>query len=268
MIKHLSTLVVLLVLLLPGCKGSGAQGEKLAEVNGEVLYLDAFKASLTEDGLASLSAEQKRRYTEDWVNLTLLAQTAEERKLDQDPAVKERMSYAMKKVKANALIAERLQQTKISEDQLFSYFRIHQADFQQPILAYNIQRIALPDKLSAENVYQQINQGMDFAQAVRRYSTEDLRAQNGMMGFVEPFSADSLFWKAAEEIPLLEAGLVSKNDLWYVLRYTETKESIHEPSFEDHRTEIKSRILKEKQNEIYLELLREIKSKNKQIYYY
>lgn len=268
MIKYLWTLLILLVLLLPGCKGGAAQGKKLAEVNGEVLYLDAFKASLSEGGFESLSPEQKRRYTEDWVNLTLLAQVAQERKLDQDPGVKERISYAQKKVKANALISERLQQTQISEDQLFSYFRIHQAEFQQPMLAYRIQRIALPDKLSAENVYQQINQGMDFTQAVRRYSTEDLRAQNGMMGFVEPFSADSLFWKAAEEISINEAGLVSKNDLWYVLRYTETQESIHEPSFEDHRAEIKSRILKEKQNEVYLELLREIKSTNKQIYYY
>ncbi|MDD4276624.1 MAG: peptidylprolyl isomerase [Candidatus Cloacimonetes bacterium] len=268
MIKYLSSLLVLMVLLLPGCKGGSAQGEKLAEVNGEVLYLDAFGATLNGDGFASLSPEQKRRYTEDWVNLTLLAQAADEQKLDQDPALKERISYAQKKVKANALIAQRLQQTIISEDQLFSYFRIHQADFQQPMLAYRIQRIALPDKLSAENVFQQIKQGLDFVQAVRRYSTEDLRAQNGIMGFVEPFSADSLFWKAAEEIPINEAGLVSKNDAWYVFRYTETKESIHEPSFEDHRAEIKSRILKEKQNEIYLELLREIKSTNKQIYYY
>ncbi|MCB5261605.1 MAG: hypothetical protein LHW64_05720 [Candidatus Cloacimonetes bacterium] len=268
MIKHLISLFILLILLLSGCKSGGAQAEKLAEVNGEVLYLESFKAILSEDGLAGLTPEQKRRFTEDWVNLTLLAQSADEQKLDQDPAVKERLAYAQKKVKANALISARLQQTKISEDQLFSYFRIHQVDFQRPMLAYSIQRIALPDKLSAENVFQQINQGLDFVQALRRYSTEDLRAQNGMMGFVEPISADSLFWKAAQGLESMELGIVSQKDLWYVFRYTESKESVHEPSFEDHRAEIKDRILKEKQSEIYQELLREIKSKNKQIYYY
>lgn len=268
MIKYLSSLFVLIVLLLPGCKGGSSHSPKLAEVNGEVLYLDSFEASLTQEGLKSLSPEQKRRYTEDWVNLTLLAQAAEELKLDQDPAVIERTLYAQKKVKANALISQRLQQTKISEDQLFSYFRIHQAEFQKPMLAYQIQRIALPDKLSAENVFQQINQGMDFTQAVRRYSTEDLRAQNGMMGFVEPVSADSLFWQAAEELESMQAGILAKNDVWYIFRHTQTKESVYEPSYEDHRAEIKSRILKEKQSEIYQELLREIKSQNKKIYYY
>lgn len=268
MIKYLSSLFFLIVLLLVGCKGGAAQGKKLAEVNGEVLYLDSFRASLTKDALKSLTPEQKRRYTEDWVNLTLLAQTADDRKLDKDPAVKERLVHAQKKVKANALIAERLHQTQVSEDQLFSYFRIHQTDFQKPMLAYNVQRIALPDKLSAENVLMQVNEGMDFVQAIRRYSSEDLRAQNGMMGYVEPVSADSLFWKAAEELAIMQAGIVSKNDVWYVFRYTETKESVHEPSFEDHRAEIKSRILKEKQSEIYQDLLREIKSKNNQIYYY
>lgn len=268
MIKQLSTLLILMVLLLAGCKGGSSQSAKLAEVNGELLYLDAFRATLTDGDLESLSPEQKRRYTEDWVNLTLLAQAADDQKLNQDPAVKERISYAQKKVKANALISKRLQETRISEDQLFSYFRIHQAEFQKPMLAYNIQRIALPDKLSAENVLQQINQGMDFAVAVKRYSTEDLRAQNGRMGFVEPISEDSLFWQGAQEMESMIAGILSKNDLWYVFRYTETKESEHEPNFEDHRAEIKSRILSEKQNEIYLELLREIKSKNNQIYYY
>ncbi|MDD3533243.1 MAG: peptidylprolyl isomerase [Candidatus Cloacimonetes bacterium] len=268
MIKYLASLFVLLALLTFGCKGGSSDSPKLAEVNGEVLYLDSFKASLSEDGWENLSPEQKRRYIEDWVNLTLLAQAADEMKLDQDPAVKERMAYAKKKVKANALIPQRLHQTRISEDQLFSYFRIHQADFQRPLLAYQIQRIALPDKLSAENVFQQINQGLDFAQAVRRYSTEDLRSKNGTMGFVEPDSADSLFWKAATELDIMEADVLSQNGAWYVFRYTETKDSEYEPSYEDHRAEIKSRIIKEKQNEIYQELLREIKSQNKQIYYY
>ncbi len=43
-----------------------------------------------------------------WVNLTLLSQYADSKGLDKDKAVKQKISYATKKVKANALIAKRL----------------------------------------------------------------------------------------------------------------------------------------------------------------
>jgi peptidyl-prolyl cis-trans isomerase C len=269
MIKYLAPLLLLtLMLLLLCCKSNSGDTGYLAEVNGEVLDMQSFRAIIGDAAWGQLRPEQKRRYVEDWVNLTLLAQTADAQKLDQDPVVKERISYAKKKVKANALIAAELSEIKISEDQLFSYFRIHQADFQKAILTYKIQRIGLPDKLSAENVYQQINQGMDFGTALRRYSIDDLRAQNGVMGFVEPSSTDSIFWQAARALAPMQPAIVASDAKWYVFRYTESQESDKEASFEDHRDEIKQRIIEEKQEDVYQQLLRQIKSQNHEIYYY
>lgn len=262
------TLALILILMLAFACKKEPKGTILAEVNGEVLQLEAFVSTLGDGEWDSLDSATRRRYVEDWVNLTLLAQAAEKAKLDQDPAIKERISYASKKVKANALIADHLAQMRISEDQLFSYFRVHQAEFRKPALMYQIQRIALPDKLTAENVLQQITQGMDFEAALRRYSTENLRQSGGNMGFVESTSQDSVFWLAARNLELNHPGLLTKDDLWYVFRYTDTQESERDASFEEHRAEIRRKILFEKQEEVYRNLLREIKSQNNEIYYY
>lgn len=270
MIKPVFISCLLLLLLLSGCNSNSNSDEDqyLAEVNGEVLSLKTFKAIVGEEAWENLRPEQKRRYVEDWVNLTLLAQAAEAQQLDRDPIVKERISYAQKKVKANALIAANLAKINISEDQLFSYFKIHQNDFRKAIMTYEIQRIALPDKLTAEKILQRINQGLDFNIAQKRYSIDELRSQNGMMGYVEPASADSLFWQTASKLEPLHPALVKNNEVWYIIRYTDSKQGDYQPSFEAHREEIKQRIITEKQEEIYQELLKEIKSQNNKIYYY
>ncbi len=185
-----------------------------------------------------------------------------------DLGLQQRINYAVKKVKANALIARRLADIKVSEDQLFSYFRIHQAEFSKPALTYKIQRIQLADKLSAERVLNQLNQGMDFGSAVTKYSSEPLKDKAGILGFVSSSSADSVFWFAARDLKINEASLINKDQFWFVFRYTETKESGTEANFEDFRSDIKRRIILEKQEEVYQNLLREIKSGKNEIYYY
>ncbi|HPF08592.1 MAG TPA: peptidylprolyl isomerase [Candidatus Cloacimonadota bacterium] len=265
---------VLLLLILAGiffvsaCNKNQDTSAKLAEVNGEVLTLDAFKSTFGVEEWDSLSPETRKRYVEDWVNLTLLAQETRSRGLDKELAMQQRISYATKKVKANALISASLAKLQISEDQLFSYFRIHQAEFLKPVMLYKIERIKLQDKISAENVLQQLNAGMSFAQAVRQHSIEALRNQGGSMGFVAPGSPDSLFWQSANTLQASQYGVLSVEDAWYVIRYTETKDGESDANFEDHRAEIKRRIILERQEEVYQNLLREIKAKQQNIYYY
>ena len=260
--KSIILILAALGLLFTACDKARDSSAKLAEVNGEVLTLEAFKSTFGVEEWDSLSIDLRKQYVEDWVNLTLLAQHAEKLDLDKQPALQQKISYATKKVKANALIASSLDELKISEDQLFSYFRIHQADFLKPVVLYNIERIMLNDKISAENVLQQLNGGMNFPLAVRQHSTEALRYRGGSMGFVAPDS------QCADNLDPDEFGILSVNNAWYVIRYIQTKDGDSAANFEDHRAEIKRRIILEKQEEVYQKLLREVKAGEQSIYYY
>lgn len=260
--------IILLIIALSGCDKKEEKGIALASVNDETLYLENFKATFGVGEWDSLSPELRKKYIEDWVNLSILAQYADEQDIHKDRAVRQRILYAAKKTKANALIAKRLAEVQVSEDQLFNYFRLHQGEFQKNAEEFSIQRIALADKISAENVLGQLNRGMAFNEAVQRYSTEELKNRNGMMGFVTAASADSSFWLAARNLSENGIGIVSKDQAWFVFRIAEKRTSAQEANFEDYRAELKRKIILEKQDEVYHDLLREIKSRTNKIYYY
>ncbi|MDY0151215.1 MAG: peptidylprolyl isomerase [Candidatus Cloacimonas sp.] len=266
--KKTLLLSLLFLLAIMACHKKEEKGIALASVNAETLYLENFKATFGVGEWDSLTPNLRKKYIEDWVNLSILAQYADEQGLSKERAVRQRMIYAAKKVKANALIARKLAEVQVSEDQLFNYFRVHQGEFQKNAEEYSIQRIALPDKINAENVLGQLNRGMVFSEAVQHYSTEELKSKAGMMGFVAAASADSSFWLAARNLPENGFGIVSKDQLWYVFRITEHRISAQEANFEDYRADIKRKILLEKQDEVYNDLLREIKSRTDKIYYY
>lgn len=261
-------LILIALILLFACTKKEEKGVALAQVDKEILYLDDFKSTFAVEEWEKLSPETRKKYIEDWVNLTLLAHYADKQGLDKDKAVKQKINYAAKKVKANALIAKGLSEIEVSEDQLFNYFRLHQAEFQKNAVEYNIQRISLMDKISAENVLQQLNQGMSFAEAVQRYSTEELKNRGGFMGMVSASGPDSLFWLKARELKENEFGLVYKEPMWYVFRVLESKITPQEANFEDYREEIKRKVLLEKQDQVYQELIKTIKSQTSEIYYY
>lgn len=266
--RYKLALLILAILCLSSCHKKEEKGIALAQVGDEVLYLEDFKASFGVSEWDALSADQRKKYIEDWVNLTVLAHYADEHDVSKDNAVKQRIQYAAKKVKANAMIAKRLAEVQVSEDQLFNYFRIHQGEFQKTAEVYSIQRIALADKISAEKVLGQISQGMNFTEAVQRYSTEELKSKNGMMGFVSSAGADSTFWLAARNIPESGLGIVSSNQQWFVFRIAEKRDSSQEANFEDYRADIKRKIIMEKQDQVYQDLLKEVKSRMDKIYYY
>lgn len=266
--KYLSWFLIALALLSTSCHRNEQKGVALAQVNNEVLYLNDFKATLGIDNWDSLSPTERKKYVEDWVNLTLLAQYADQEKLSGQVSVRQRIAYAAKKVKANAVIGNRLAQIQVSEDQLFNYFRLHQAEFQKNTVEYALQRIACNDKISAETVLSQLGQGMNFNDAVNRYSIEDLKASGGRMGFVTSSSPDSSFWLAARDLGEGQTGIVNKDQLWYVFRILETRETAKEANFEDYRQDIRRKIILEKQDQVYQDILREIKSGKNEIYYY
>ncbi|MDD4308810.1 MAG: peptidylprolyl isomerase [Candidatus Cloacimonetes bacterium] len=263
--------IFMLMVLLVGfsaCKKKQEKGISLAQVNEEILYLEDFKSTFGVGDWDNLSPEQRKKFIEDWVNLTVLAQYADEQGLHKDRAVQQKIFYAAKKVKANTLISKRLAEIQVSEDQMFNYFRLHQGEFQKNAVEYNIQRIALSDKISAENVLAQLSRGMSFNEAVNRYSTEELKYKAGMMGFVSAATGDSTFWLAARNLKENETGIVNKDQLWFVFRIESSRVTTMEANFEDYRADIKRKIILEKQDQVYQDLLRETKSRTEKIYYY
>ncbi|HNX36960.1 MAG TPA: hypothetical protein PKI15_01250 [Candidatus Cloacimonadota bacterium] len=267
--RYLIFLLILVPLLVVSCKKDKADRSPiLAQVNDEVLTEAGFRTLFTDEEWKTLDAAKKKKYIEDWVNLTLISQEVDAQKLTSTPALKMRMEFAVKKVKANALISKRLAEIKVNDDELFNYFRIHRAEFENNLTDYSIQRILLNDKHTASDVLAKLKGGLDFDEAVNLYSQEPLKESKGMMGFVSKAGTDSLFWRACSGMEPNTPSLTNIGDKWYVFRITETRVGDGEANFEDYRELIRRKIVAEKEEEVYLELLKELKTKTDKIYYY
>lgn len=266
--KKYIILLVLLTALLLSCKKARDESPILAQVGEEVLTEAAFNSLFSKAELDSLSTEVRRKYIEDWVNLTVLAQEADLQELSETPALRARLEFARKKVKANALIGQRLASIRVSEDELFNYFRVHQGEFESNLKEYSLQRILIHDKTTAELILGRLSSGLAFEEAVRNYSLEELKSNAGLMGWVSKAGADSSLWTAANGLALNVPALYNQGANWYVFRIVDERLGAQEANFEDYKTEIRHRIIAEKEEQVYLELVRELKARNDKIYYY
>ncbi|NLW18499.1 MAG: hypothetical protein GXY81_02290 [Candidatus Cloacimonetes bacterium] len=270
--RRLGLLLLLVLLFLAGCgkKDSDAdQLSPLAEVEGDIMYQEAFRALFTDEQWDSMGPEERKKEIENWVNLTLLAKEADELELNKDPAVRLRADFAQKKIKANALISQRLASINIGEEELFNYYRVHQNEFQGKLMEYDIQRLLCRDPASAAAILSKLREeGYDFDQAVAEYSQETLREQQGRMGFVTAEGPDSLFWRAAHELALNTPGMVNVNGRTYILRSLQQREGTQDANFGEYRNEIRTILIKERRQQVYDNLIRELKKKYPKIYYY
>ncbi|MCB5225107.1 MAG: hypothetical protein WCY21_07610 [Candidatus Cloacimonadaceae bacterium] len=264
--------VLILFLLFAGCTKKGDNPEKLtplAEVDGDFMYQEAFRGLFTDEQWNEMSPEQRKREIENWVSLTLMAKEADALNLDKDPAVQLRMDFAKKKIKANALISQRLASINIGEEELFNYYRVHQNEFQGKLMEYDIQRLLCGDSATATLILNKIrDDGYDFNLAVTEYSQESLREQQGRMGFVTSDGPDSLFWRAAHELGINTAGTVNVNGKTYILRSLQQREGSQDANFGEYRNEIRAILIKERRQQVYDNLIRELKKKYPKIYYY
>jgi parvulin-like peptidyl-prolyl isomerase len=88
------------------------------------------------------------------------------------------------------------------------------------------------------------------------------------MGYVTANGPDSLFWRAVHGLKKDEPGRLATADGVYLLRYINQREGSQEANFEDYKGEIRAILLAEKLNQVYEDLLRELKAKDNKIYYY
>ncbi len=260
--------VLITICGLISCQRSTGESKKLAQVGNEILYEADFKANFSSDEWQNLSAENRKKYIEQWVNITLMAQEAEKMGFNKEEAIKQRIEYASKKILANALIASRMAELRISEDDMFNYYRLHLGEFQKPIQEYKIQRIFVYDRNKIDRIKMEIRSGLAFGTAVGIYSEERLRDTGGFMGFVTNTGIDSVFWDVARNLKQGELGLVERDEGYYIIRQYEERSAVGEAGFEMFKDEIRKRILQERRQEVYEDLLLELKKINSKIYYY
>ncbi len=253
-------LLLLVTVILFGCQHAG-KASIVAQVNNETLSMSDFQSMFSKTEWDEMNIGQKREFIHQWIDLTLLAQTAKEMKLENSNQVQEKIKLAEKKVLTNAVIAEKLKSIQVSEEELFNYYRIHMGEFNQAGKILKVQRIYLQDRTKVDEVMVELRKGMNFADAAKAYSQESLGQNGGYAGMVTVSDSVKTFWNALQNLKVYEIAIIPVNEGYYLARSYEETLGTGTPTFDTLREEIRQRVLKEKRQQIYDDLLRNLKSK-------
>lgn len=260
--KWLGLIISLIILF--GCNPDEVV-DIVAQVNEDTLSLDELKSPFSVEEWALKSTKEKKELAQDWINLTVLAQAADQRQISETSQLKFRIENSSKTIKANALIAQEFSEIKVTENDLFEYFKLHQNRYKTSYPEYKIQRIFTEDVETTNLVLEEIKNGLKFTDAAKQYSKEAAGDNGGYIGFVGEKDLDPLMWKKITELKEWRYDRVNTATGFYIVRHYQSKNVIIDKKFSEVKYEIKKEVLAEKRKSIYNKLVDKMRQQTENI---
>ncbi|MCF7911015.1 MAG: peptidyl-prolyl cis-trans isomerase [Candidatus Cloacimonetes bacterium] len=250
--------ILLFLVLLPGCERKLEEREYLAKVNEETLSQEEFEASFSEDEWQEMSRKEKEQHLQEWVNLTALAQKCDMEKLSEVGVIRARINSAVKKIKANTVIANHLNNIKITEEELFNYYQLHKREYLKEIREYKYQRIVISDETAFRAAIEELKSEKKFKEVAKDYSETSEGSTGGYMGFASKGDMEAEVWNTLEGLEQYRWKSVQIADKYYLLRWYEKREASIEKNYAELKESLRTELLKEKQDDEYQEIMKDI----------
>jgi len=253
---------ILLTVIITSCDlaNTSKSFTVLAKVDDDILTLEEMRETFGASNWERMKTETQKEHINQWINMTLIANLAkQDEEISSNPAVKFTAKNAEKKIYTNAIIAKRLNAMKITEEELYNYYRLHQAEFVQSSREFKVQRMFFRTEEEMRRVRAMLDaRQVRFNGATEQFSQEPIGRNGGYMnGFVTQAGPDSLLWKELNKREKWAEVNMRYEGGWIIARYYDDREGSHNRSFFDVKEEIEKKMKAEKQNDLYNQILRE-----------
>ncbi|MBW1947560.1 MAG: peptidylprolyl isomerase [Deltaproteobacteria bacterium] len=269
--------------LIFGLYGSTFASEKkeniLAQVGPYKLTLEKFENQIQslppQLQMALLrNPHLKEQFLDRWVDITLIAQEARDRKLDQDPEVQAKIEDIMNAVLAQEFLHREMDgKVRITDDEIETYYKGHKDEFTSPesVKASHI-LLKVPkgadDKAweeaesKAEDIKKKLENGEDFAKLAKKYSDDPgSRDKGGDLGFFTKGRMVPEFESAAFSLKPGELSDPVKTEFGYHIIEVKEKKAASTKTLQAVQAQIRQRLQKEKQQQLQDELIKKLKVK-------
>lgn len=158
------------------------------------------------------------------INDPLAALEARARKYNEDPDIAEMIAKYREVMMENALFKGHvLKDVTVSDDEIAKYYNEHKGEFVDPEQRH-VAHILVPTEKAANEIYEKLKGGADFAPLARKYSKDaETALYDGKLGWITEEKVPPSF----REVLTLEAGAISrpiKSDHgWHVIQVSEIK---------------------------------------------
>lgn len=145
---------------------------------------------------------------------------------------------------------------EITDEDVKAYFEENKETFDTPEQV-NARHILVKEEKLANDLHKQLKDGADFAELAKEHSTDGSAAMGGDLGF---FPRGEMVPEFEDKAFSMEVGEISepvKSDFGFHIVEVLEKEDAKEASFDEHKEEIKEKMLEEKMQTEYVAWLEE-----------
>lgn len=254
-LKHI-TLAVAAALILAGCQqdkpsvtaaAPATNVEAVAYVNGEPISKQMFEFHLerrTNGQPALASTEDREALLKELIDLTLLAQEAQQRGLADQEAVAARLQNLRSAVLAQAAVEDMLEEEP-DDAAIQAEYEKHFGAEQG--LEYHARHILVDNQETAEKLIAQLDVGDDFEQLAEEHSSDPTGPNGGDLGW---FQAEQMVPAFSDAVEALEPGSYTKEPVqtqfgWHIIQLEESR-PVAPPPLEEVRQQLVALIAQER----------------------
>jgi peptidyl-prolyl cis-trans isomerase C len=258
---------------------SDEKGNILAQVGPYKLTLEEFETQIQslppQLQMALLRNPQlKEQFLDRWVDITLIAQEARDKKLDQDPKIQAKIEDIMNAVLAQEFLQREIEgKVKITDDEIETYYKGHKEEFTNPesVKARHI-LLKVPEgadekawkeaESKAKDIKEKLKNGEDFAELAKKYSDDPgSKDKGGDLGFFTKGRMVPEFESAAFSLKPGELSDPVKTNFGYHIIEVQEKKAASTKTLKEVQAQIRQTLQREKQQQLQDALIEKLKAK-------
>lgn len=238
-----------------------SENKLIAEVNGVKIYQeDLFNLlAAMEDKARFNSKEGLNVLADELVNQELLLQDAKENKLDNEEEFVKELEIVKNNMLKNYAMHKIFEKVSVSEDEIENYYQENKDTLFSPV-TYTASHILLESEEMADKVLDQINEGLDFKQAAKKYSLDPTKDNGGSLGSFPKGVMVKEFQEGLDKLKIGEISKPIKTQFGYHIIKLDNKVDSSN-TYDDIKDKVKSTYEMVKRQEKYIDKIKDLTKK-------
>ncbi len=238
-----------------------SENKLIAEVNGVKIYQeDLFNLlAAMEDKARFNSKEGLNVLADELVNQELLLQDAKENKLDNEEEFVKELEIVKNNMLKNYAMHKIFEKVSVREDEIENYYQENKDTLFSPV-TYTASHILLESEEMANKVLDQINDGLDFKEAAKKYSLDPTKDNGGSLGSFPKGVMVKEFQEGLDKLKIGEISNPIKTQFGYHIIKLDNKTDSSN-TYDDIKDKLKSTYEMVKRQEKYIEKIKDLTKK-------
>jgi peptidyl-prolyl cis-trans isomerase C len=251
-----------ITLLGMGCHGKGNDSQTAARVGSAILTREEVQKRMAIEGL---NPERENEFIENWINEELLVQEARREGIEKT----EELKWEIEKIEKQYIINQLVEKTfaekiSVNDSNILDYYEKNKSMFVVEEDEVHLFHVLSKSPADAESAMQQIRAGRPFEQVAKERSIDPFREKGGDMGFVGRNDIIPELSRIAFSLPDGNISPILKsNQGYHIIKVVKRHVKGETRDLSEVKDEIAQRLRVNNERAIYLDLLYQLKNKQK-----